>query len=334
MQTKIADFDSAWGEVPGAAERHARRVERTRKLVWRSLLFVPANVPKFVDKAHVRNADAIILDLEDSVPESAKADARRAVPGAYASVSRGGADVLVRINKPFEQAVLDLDSVVVPGLNGILFPKVESATEIAVLNALVLEREIAAGMQPGTVLVKVAIESARGRFNLPSIVAECVRVERVAGISYGVEDVTYELGIEATPEGWERFFGNAEVVLAAAAAGIYPFGRLGAAFDYTNLESYAASLERSMRFGFRGASCIHPAQVEPLNRCFSPPAEFVARAKETIALMQAALEAGRASAGQDGRMVDTPTMRRAEMTLERVAAIEAKEARKAAALRA
>lgn len=330
----MSGFDSAWGAIPGAVERHAHRVARTRKLVWRSLLFVPANVPKFVEKAHLRNADAIILDLEDSVAESAKADARRAAPEAYASVSRGGADVLVRINKPFEQAVLDLDSVVVPGLNGILFPKVESATEIAVLNALLLEREIAAGLQPGTVLVKIAIESARGRFNLPAIVEECVRVERVAGISYGVEDVTYELGIEATPEGWERFFGNAEIVLAAAAAGIYPFGRLGAAFDYTNLESYAASLERSMRFGFRGASCIHPAQVEPLNRCFSPPAELVARAKETIALMQGALKAGRASVGQDGKMVDTPSMRRAEMILERVAAIEAKEARKAAALRA
>jgi len=298
------------------------------------LLFVPANVPKFVEKAHLRNADAIILDLEDSVPESVKADARRAAPEAYASVSRGGADVLVRINKPFEQAVLDLDSVVVPGLNGILFPKVESAAEIAVLNALLLEREIAAGMQPGTVFVKIAIESARGLFNLPSIVDECARVERVAGISYGVEDVTYELGIEATPEGWERFFGNAEIVLAAAAAGIYPFGRLGAAFDYTNLDSYAVSLERSMRFGFRGASCIHPAQVEALNRCFSPSAEFVARARETIALLQEALKAGRASVGQNGRMVDTPSMRRAEMTLERAAAIEAKEAHKAAARRA
>jgi citrate lyase subunit beta / citryl-CoA lyase len=291
------------------------------------MLFVPANVPHYVERAHERGADAIILDLEDSVPESEKAVARTAARDAFASVSQKGADVLVRINKPFEIRALDLDAIVAQGLDGILFPKLESARELAILDAQIHERELAAGRAVGSVGVLVAIESARGLLNINEIVEECARVERVFGISYGAEDATEELGVETTPEGWERFLGNALSVQAAAAAGIQAYGRLGSAFDFTNLDEYEESARRSAQFGFKGASCIHPAQVPILNRAFSPSSEQIERAKKTIALMQDAVRAGRASASLEGRMIDTPTLRRAERILERQAAIEQKENR-------
>jgi len=307
----------------------ARRA-KMRRLVRRSMLFVPANVPKYVERAHERGADALILDLEDSVPPSEKAEARKALRPAYPSVSRRGADVLVRINKPFEERVRDLDAAIAPGIDGILFPKLETAQELAILDALIHERELATGLAPGTVGVLCAIESARGVLNIGEIVAACAQMERVFGISYGAEDATEELGVETTLEGWERFYGNAVAVQAAAAAGIQPYGRLGSAFDFRDLSQYEDSARRSAQFGFKGSSCIHPAQVPILNRAFSPGAEQVERARKTIELMREALRAGRASASLDGRMIDTPTLRRAERILERQAAIEEKEARKVA----
>lgn len=323
---------SAWGASPADELRTEQRRARSRRLVRRSTLFVPSNVPKYVEKAYTRGADAIVLDLEDSIPPNEKTAARVAARSAYPVVARGGADVLVRINKSFELAVLDLDAVVAPGLDAIFFPKLESARELAILNALLFERELAAGLEPGSIEVMVAVENARGVFNFSEIVAECERVERVYGISYGAEDATEELGVETTPEGWERFYGNAMAVQAAAAAGIQPFGRLGSVFDITNLEEYEDSIRRSALFGFKGSACIHPAHVPILNKYFSPPPEQIDRARRTIAAMQEAIAGGRASATVDGKMVDIPTQRRAERILERAQAIEEKEARKRAAL--
>jgi len=290
------------------------------------MLFVPANVPRYVGRAHERGADAVILDLEDSVPDAQKAPARIAARAAYASVGRNGTDVLVRINKPPQLAIPDLDAVVAPGLHGILLPKIESARELANLDALIAERERSAGLAANSIGVMLAIESARGVFALPEIVAECERVERVFGISYGAEDATEELGVETTPEGWERFFGNAIAVQAAAAAAIQPYGRLGSAFEFNDLVEYEASARRSAAFGFKGSTCIHPAQVPILNRAFSPTSEQIERARKVVALMHEALQSGRASASLDGRMIDTPTLRRAERMLERAAATDAKDA--------
>lgn len=302
------------------------RRERARRLVRRSMLFVPANVPRYVERAHERGADAVILDLEDSVPENQKDVARTAARAAFSEVRRNGTDVLVRVNKP--TAAADLDVIVGPGLDGILYPKLETARELAALDAVLAERELSAGMAPGSVGVLCAIESARGVLNVNEIVAECGRVERVFGISYGAEDATEELGVETTSEGWERFYGNAVIVQAAAAAGIQPYGRLGSAFEFNDLEEYERSARRSAAFGFKGSTCIHPAQVAILNRAFSPSAEQIARSRAVVELMHEALRAGRASASLDGRMIDTPTLRRAERILDRAVAIQERERKK------
>jgi citrate lyase subunit beta / citryl-CoA lyase len=316
-----------WGDPVGLEDMLERRRAKSRRLVRRSMLFVPANVPRYIEKAHLRGADAIIIDLEDSVPPSEKAAARITGREAIPVVARGGADVLVRINKPFEQATKDLDAMVAPGLNGVLLSKTESAREVTILNSLLFEREIAAGLEPGSIGVLLCIETALGVFDTPAIIEECRRVERVFGVSYGAEDTTEELGIELTPEGWERFWGNGQTVLAAAAAGVQPYGRLGVAFDFTNIALYEDSIRRGALFGFKGSACIHPAQVDVLNRIFAPTAEQVERARKTVAVMDEAVKAGRGSANVDGRMVDIPTVKRAERNLELAKAIEEKEAR-------
>ena len=206
----LLDFDplgTAWGtpaEDALDAEREARH-ERSLRQVRRSSLIVPSNVPAFVAKAHLRNADAITLDLEDSIPPDEKVRAREQAREAIGPVGRGGAEVFVRINHPYALAVGDLDAVIRPGLTGISYPKAETAREIVILDRLITEREIAAGMAPGSVKIGLAVENARGLLNALAIATAS---PRIAGINYGQEDATLELGGEPSREGREREWGN------------------------------------------------------------------------------------------------------------------------------
>src|SRR5690348_8600127 len=117
--------------------------------VWRSLLYVPVNVEKFVDKAHTRGADCIQLDLEDSVPPAQKAQARTLVEKAAARVRRGGADVVVRINQPLALAVRDLEHSILPDVDGIACTKIDSASHVKLLDELVSDLEEKRGMRVG-----------------------------------------------------------------------------------------------------------------------------------------------------------------------------------------
>ena len=295
----------------------------------RSILIVPSNVPRFVARAHLRSADAVMLDLEDSVPAHAKDEARAAAADAIPQMSRAGADVLVRINKPFELACLDLDAVVMPGLRGIWFPKTEHPEEVRRLDALLTERERAAGITPGYLDIGVAIESAAGLFRAAEIASAS---PRVVTLGYGSEDVALELEVEPTNEGQERFFGNALTIMAATAAGIQAIGRQGGIADFTDLEAWTASIRAARRLGFKGSGCIHPGQVPILNREFSPTAAEVERAHRVVAMFEDASAQGRASANLGGSMIDTPTYIRAGQTLERQAAIELADNRRLAAV--
>src|SRR3954462_4709363 len=119
-----------WFTVPS----RERQFERTSALVRRSSMILPVNVRRFVERAYVRGADAIVLDLEDSVPPREKPAARELVLESIGLAGRGGADVLVRINKPFDLAAPDLDAAIWPGLTGIVFPMVESPVEVQIID--------------------------------------------------------------------------------------------------------------------------------------------------------------------------------------------------------
>jgi len=123
----------------------------TRKLpIWRSALYVPANVPRFIDGAHKRGADAIIVDLEDSVPIAERPTARRDLIATAENVARGGADVIVRINRPWRQAMLDLEAAISPRVKALAVTKVDSADHIRLVSEVVSELEAERGMAVGT----------------------------------------------------------------------------------------------------------------------------------------------------------------------------------------
>lgn len=328
----MIELDSAWGTPDEGRRRPAdEKRERLRTMVRRSALFVPVNVPRFVERAWTRGADALILDLEDSVPSPEKKAARARVREVMRECARGGGDIEVRINKPSALAVEDLDACVWPGLDAIHFPKAESAREVELLDRLIAEREAARGLPAGSVQLSIALETALGLHNaLPIALAS----PRIVALSLGSEDFTLDLEVESTKAGRELLYGKMQVILVARLAGAQPLGTAASIADYGDLDAMAAAIREARAMGFMGAACIHPAQVAPLNTHFSPAAEEVARARLVVEAFEAALAEGRASVGVEGKMVDIPVAERARRLLQRAEAIAAKEARTRATLAA
>ena len=153
--------------------------------MWRSMLFVPANVERFVDKAHTRGADAIILDLEDSIMPAEKAEARACVADAAAKVGRGGADVLVRINRPWRLAVADLEAVISPAISAVILPKVPDAGHIRAIAEIVDELEADRGMTIGHTRFDALLETPDAIFRAREIAGTAARDEALAA---GAED--------------------------------------------------------------------------------------------------------------------------------------------------
>ncbi|HJV41561.1 CoA ester lyase [Caulobacter sp.] len=289
--------------------------------VWRSLQYVPAHVEKFVSTAHTRGADAIILDLEDSVPPDEKTRARDLLAEAARRVGQAGADVLVRINGDPMLAASDIVAAVGAAVSALVLPKVDSVEDLLALDRLVSQAEADRGMAPGATGFLVLIESARGLLDMANIAKAS---PRVMALNLGNEDLALDIGMEVDDETLQ--LPRQQMAIAAAAAGVMPIGLIGAATQYADLEAYRALARRSRRFGFQGSSCIHPSQIAILNEAFSPTEEEVARALRIVEGAKAARAEGRGAFAIDGRMIDTPIERRAERLLERYAAIKSREA--------
>lgn len=300
-------------------------------IVRRSALFVPANMPKFVEKAWTRGADTVLLDLEDSVPISQKNAGRAMIKDAIPIVAKGGADVMVRINKPFEMAVADLDACIWPGLAGIRFPKVESEHEIRALDRLIAERELARGLSLGSVQVHVSIETAIGLHNaLPAATAS----PRVVSISFGAEDYALDMDIEPSSDGKELFLGKMQILLFARLAGIQAAGLMASIANFKDIERMVKLVREARQMGFKGSTCIHPAQVQLLNEGFSFMPEEIAHAKKVIAALEVAEAEGRDSVAVEGKMVDFPVANRSRRLLARAEAISRLETKKRLAMEA
>jgi citrate lyase subunit beta/citryl-CoA lyase len=279
---------------------------------WRSLLFVPATAERFVARAHTRGADAIILDLEDSIPAAEKDAARAALAAAAGIVGQGGADVVVRINRPLDLAVPDIAASVMPPVAALMLPKVMGPEHVRLLSEVVAAREVALGMAVGHTRFLALVETPQA---LPHLVAIAGADPRMAGMSIGVEDLAMEL--EATPGADMLYHFGMSLVAAARGAGILPMGSVGAFADFSDLEAYRAGLRRSRRLGFAAAACIHPSQVPIINEEYGVSAEEADRARRLIAAFDAAVAAGKAAVAFEGAMVDIPVVERAKRLLAR-----------------
>jgi citrate lyase subunit beta / citryl-CoA lyase len=296
--------------------------------VWRSLLYVPVNVEKYVDKAHTRGADAIQLDLEDSVPPGEKERARTLVERAASRVKRGGADVVVRINRPLSLAVRDLEHSIGPDVNAIACTKMDSGSHVKLLDELATELEEKRGMTIGHTKFITMIETAEAFGRIDEIPRAS---PRVVAMNIGGED--FALDCDMQPDDDVLLHPKQRMVIAARAAGVMPLGFIGTVAGFGDWERFRAMVRRSRRFGFDGAGCIHPGQVTIVNEEYSPTAEEVAYARKIIQMNDEAAQAGRGSFAVDGKMIDIPIIVRAQKLLARHEAIRAREDRTLAAMR-
>ena len=290
-----------------------------RLLLWRSLLFVPAKNGRFIEKAHTRGADAIILDLEDSVPAGERPDARRTLMESVELVARGGADVLVRINAEPEQSTADLDAAVHAGVRALL--RDVRAETMQTLSGDVSRLEVERGMVVGSVGFVVLVESAAGLLHAEAIAHAD---PRNLALELGGEDFALSTGM--VPDAETLALPKQMALYAARAAGLVPLGILGSIADYADVGAYRAMAEQSRRLGFEGAACIHPSNVPILNEVFTPSAAQAAHARRVIDAYADAQRTGSGAVSVDGKMVDVPVVERAQTLLARLEAIRAREA--------
>jgi citrate lyase subunit beta/citryl-CoA lyase len=277
---------------------------------WRSLLYVPVVSERFVAKAHERGADAIILELEDAVAPSEKERARGLVAEAASRVGQSGADVLVRVNRPWRLAVRDLEAVIGPHVRGLVLPKVDSAEQVLALAEIAASVESERGLEAGHTVFFPRIEGPKGLLNVAEI---CTAHPRVVAVGLGSSDYTIATGMEAGGAG--NVSASFLVVNAAVSAGIVPIGLTGAIVGFEDLDAFRRSAEESRAIGLRGAPCVHPSQVPILNEVFSPTAAELERAKRVVAEYERALAAGEGAITVDGEFVDVPFYEQAKRLL-------------------
>jgi citrate lyase subunit beta/citryl-CoA lyase len=294
----------------------------------RSSLILPVNVRRFVEKASERGADAIVLDLEDSVPVAEKASARKLVRDALPLAGGGGAEVLVRVNNEPALLAEDIDASVHPGLDGLAIPKAESAEQIRDIVARIERLEERRGLVRGHLRLSLAIETPRGFLAIEEIARSS---DRIATMSIGVEDYCLELGVEPSADGLELRYPVAHLVTVCKVVGVQPTGLVGSIAGFRDLASFEQAALRARQLGCEGAGCIHPDQVTVLNRVFTPDPARVDHARRVVEAFEDGLRRGTASVDLDGRMVDVPVYKRAQVVLARARVVADTERRKALA---
>ncbi len=283
---------------------------------YRSWLFAPGNHARRVEKVFTLGADAVILDLEDAVPIAEKTRTRAAVAAAVPTEHAGR--TYVRVNDfATDWCVGDLSAAVVPGLAGVVLPKVEDRVQAVAADWLISHLERAHGMPVGGIELVPIIETGRGLAAAREIAAATPRVKRIC---FGAGDFAKDMGIRWTRDEWEFHTARSEVVLASRLAGIEP--PIDTVWiEIADMPGLTASTERVRDMGFQGKLCIHPNQVPVVNDVFTPTADEIAFAEKVVAAFADAEAAGAAAIQLDGRMIDYPIVDAAKRTLALVAAI-------------
>ena len=272
---------------------------------------VPASSPRFIAKAHERGADAVILDLEDSVLPAEKSAARQRLAEAVPVVGQKGAKVFVRVNSEDEYLAQDLEAACRAGVFGVILPKAKGAAAVERAAAILDHVECEIGRAAQTVML-CAIEDPNAVFEARAIGAAS---PRVLGLMCASEDLPTSMGAEATSEFLR--FPKLLVHFAAKAAGVRSFGLLRSIADFADLDAVAKAVEEARSFGFDGAICVHPTVVPLLNRGFAPPEEKAAKARRLLVAFEEAQKAGKGAFMFEGKMADEPVIQRARTLLEK-----------------
>ncbi|MGX4694445.1 HpcH/HpaI aldolase/citrate lyase family protein [Streptomyces sp. JNUCC 63] len=290
---------------------------------YRSMLFVPGHKGAWADKAVASGTDAIILDLEDSVPAPDKKVARDTVVESISRLRSLGhrADVWVRPNSRGTGLMgADLDAVVVPGVAGLLLPKTFDAKEIIQIDAVVSHLEETRGLPAGDIGLLLSLETASSMANCEAMAAATPRVAALLGATGPNADVGRELGFEFTPEGLETLYLRSRIVLASRANGLH-HPMAGVWQDIKDLDGFRAFSEDNRRLGYRGMVLIHPSHVEIANEVFTPSPEKVDFYRRMVQAFREAEVQGHGAVDFEGQHIDLAHAKTAEAVIAHADAV-------------
>jgi len=282
----------------------------------RTALFAPGIKERVMSKALESGADAVILDLEDSVPLAAKAEARDLVAKTIAGAVSGPA-IIVRVNAASSGLLQDdLHAVVRPGLAAVLLAKAENADDVQTTAAAMQRLEAERGMAEGATEIILQIESALGVYNCFNLIKASPRVAATCFGSARDGDLQTDLGCAWSIEGTELLYARSKVLLDTRAAGSHVHPLDGVFSDLNDKEGLATDSRLSARLGYIGRTVIHPKQIAPVKSAYAVPETDVAYYEKVVAKFAAAEKAGTAAIAVDGKLVDYAMYQRAKRVLE------------------
>jgi citrate lyase beta subunit len=283
----------------------------------RAPLFIPGDSSRKIDKGLTLNADSIILDLEDGVAYSRKAEARQIVAQALQANDFGRSERLVRINSfDSDLGEEDLRETLAGRPDGFVLPKVETALTIQHASEKIGEYERSHGIQEGHTRLLASIETALGVINVREIASADSRLD---ALMFGAEDLASDLGAIRTRSGWEVFYAKSAVVTAASAYELQAIDSPSINLD--DHESLIAEARQAAELGYSGKMAIHPAQLEALHTIFTPSPEAVAAAQRLLDAYEAHRASGKGVFILDGKLVELPMARAAQRIVIKMRAI-------------
>jgi len=267
--------------------------------LFRSLVFVPGNNPRFLEKAKSLSADVVCFDLEDSVPDKEKKKARVMIKNALKKRDQYSASIFARTNSPDSDKIeADLKEIVQKGIDGIVIPKVNSAKELKKIEKTVSSLEKKRKIKG--IRLMPSIESALGVVNCYEIASASKRIDALV---FGIFDLLNDMGIEYTkgnPRGAK--YSRYEVPVAAAAAGVAAID--GIWQDLKDKNGFTKDCQVGKSLGYAGKSVIHPDQIKTIHKIFHPSKPEIAWAKKVCSVYEKSTKKGRGATVVDGKMID------------------------------
>ena len=278
--------------------------------LFRSLIFVPGNNPRFLEKAKKIQADIVCFDLEDSVPDDEKTSARKLIKNALKSRSEYSSSIFVRTNSPLSGKIpSDLKEIIQKGIDGIVIPKVNNVTELKKIQKTLSGLEKSQKLKP--IQIIPSIESAEGVVNSYSIASFG---KRVTAIVFGIFDLLNDLGVEYTKDSPGGKYSRYKIPVDAAAAGISAID--GIWQDLNDLKGLQKDCNFGKSLGYSGKSVIHPDQISMVHKSFYPNKTEISWAEKVCKVYLKSTKKGKGATTVDGKMIDEVHYKQAQALLD------------------
>jgi citrate lyase subunit beta/citryl-CoA lyase len=280
--------------------------------LFRSLIFVPGNNPRFLEKAKKIQADIVCFDLEDSVPDNEKTNARKLIKSALKSRKLYTSSIFVRTNSPTSGKIpSDLQEVIQKGIDGIVIPKVNNIVELKKIEKILSKLEKAKNLKPLQIIP--SIESAEGVVNTYSIASFG---KRISAVVFGVFDLLNDLGVEYTKESKGAKYSRTKIPVDGHAAGVAVIDAIWQ--DLKDVKGLEKDCKIGKSLGYTGKSIIHPDQISIVHKLFHPNKNEILWAEKVCKIYLKSTKNGTGATTVDGKMIDEVHFKQAKALLELV----------------